>query len=246
VAMKRLMVHKGKFSVAAFAAVLMLGVITVLPWRVVAQNEPGSGDEIARLKEENAKLQEDLDKLRAELKAMSGEKDNSRQASAELEKTKLHLESLLQQYTQEHPRVRETREKIAALEREANRAILEREHALQREHEMKAKETQERIAELERETRDALQERERALQREFQIAQREQQRKNQELRAQELEREKAKREELKKLIREEIGLVEKQLEEAGKRVQAGTHPSESLNPLQREILKLKRELMAIE
>ena len=56
----------------------------------------------------------------------------------------------------------------------------------------------------------------------------------------------SKREELKQLIREEISLVERQLKEAQKLVAAGLSSDLSEIPLQREILRLKRELMQLE
>ena len=53
-------------------------------------------------------------------------------------------------------------------------------------------------------------------------------------------------EDIKALIREEIGLVERLLQECRKRIQIGIEPSEADIPLQRELLRLKRELLSVE
>jgi tetratricopeptide (TPR) repeat protein len=56
----------------------------------------------------------------------------------------------------------------------------------------------------------------------------------------------AARQEQKRLLEEEIKLVQKQLDSQQKQVQAGIIPSDAIVPTERELLKLKRQLAALD
>jgi len=56
----------------------------------------------------------------------------------------------------------------------------------------------------------------------------------------------AARQEQKRLLQEEIGLVEKQLETERKKVQVGAAPSDSVFAIERDLLKLKRQMAALD
>ena len=111
----RNVVRHSRMALAAATCLLASAAAAVLPWRAVAQDSPQN--RISKLEEENAKLRAELDYWKQQQIA-----DNRDQRvigrQVQLSEARRELESLRAKFTDNHPRVREMKEKIARLERE--------------------------------------------------------------------------------------------------------------------------------
>jgi hypothetical protein len=280
---------------AAASLVAILAILTVVPWRLVAQTT--EGDEIARLRKENEMLREQLAKAKPPAQeAQAGQVLDGKDESAwvdqdrldglrlKLEEAKAQLRDLSRKYTDLHPLMIEQRAKMQGLEKpiakaqprgdlsnatsELARATEELDRLVQRfstDH-PKVRELKARIDKLQKERAPAKAARQQALyQEELALAEQEladakARLKNgggsqQELRNAEREVIRLKKDfaagsgsqdRVKSLSNQEIALVQEDLAETKKRVRDGLSSKATERALQREILRLKRELAGLD
>jgi bla regulator protein blaR1 len=241
-------------------AVLALSLAAILPWRIVAQDKPeDAAKRIQQLEEENAKLRQELERVK--------ERSNPEQLTAEIRAVEADLKVLRNRFTDQHPAVREAEKRLRALtarnELVQGQAALRQELAEIRQHSQLNKLPQQppqdvRAGELAARQRE-LYEEELALAQKYADSVRkafEAGRNTLEelFRAQRqlfaikreiagLEGDRAK---VKQTIEEEMAVVNRLLKDAQKRIEIGTAaPGHELD-LQRELLKLKRELLLLE
>lgn len=226
-AMKTMGIRKSRWLMGA---VLALSLTAILPWRIVAQEKPeDAAKRIEQLEKENAQLRVELEKLKQQAAKPNLSSELLRAAEdarlAEEERARLSRRAraniLEQNAIRQQSQLKRT-EEVTARQRE----LYEEELALAQRYAdsvRKAFETgRTTLEELSRAQRQVF-----AIKRE--IA--------------DLERDRAK---VKETIEEEMAVVNRLLKDAQKRIEIGTAaPGHDLD-LQRELLKLKRELLLLE
>lgn len=243
-AMKNIGVKKN----VLLASAVLFGVCSaVLPLRIVAQDAPeDSAARIKRLEEENAKLREQLQRNESQ-----GSKASVRAAELDAARTQLaaaqaELANLQRRFVDNHPKVKVAQHQVVELQEilrrlnaleadgakaRANRAARQREM-----YEQELKLTQEYADSVRK-----LYEKGRATHDEYVRVQKE---------LFSLKREianlEADRGELKELMHQEIEIVNKMLKETRKLIEQGLLPAGRDLSLQRELIKLKRELLLLE
>jgi beta-lactamase regulating signal transducer with metallopeptidase domain len=243
-------------------AILIPIIAAILPWRIVAQDEPNDpAKRIERLEKENAELRAQLGKLKEspagqkltpeELRALeesrlAGEK-NARdfgqvQVAAEISAAEAELNALRNQYTDRHPKVLQAQTRLQQLkerqttkEHRSDRAndVTSRQRELYLEELALAQQYADSVRKLFESGRTTHEELFRAQQQLLKLKR-------------EIVGLDANREALKQAMQEEIAMVQRLLKETQDRVKLGISPKGEEFNLQRELLKLKRELLMLE
>jgi hypothetical protein len=96
---------------------LLAATIGIVPWRVVAQNNPQQ-EELARLKEENSKLREELNQTRTQIADLDRQKliAAQTQLEARAEQLQEQLQELLVKYKNVHPMVQKTQAQLEVIQ----------------------------------------------------------------------------------------------------------------------------------
>jgi beta-lactamase regulating signal transducer with metallopeptidase domain len=268
--LKAMTTSRNRFS--TILGVLLVGVTTlaIVPCRLVA--ETPEAETLARLKEENAKLKEQLETTRAEMEAMAArqralqypqEKSRERQADLanRLEFSRRELEELQKRFAQNHPKVLAQQREVERLQKALDNA-LESERPRDSDFSNGQRETR-NIGRASNSNRD--QEQRALLREEIRLAERQVefvrkllengkelptnllnvQRELLDLRLQLAQREGSKAEQHAVLL-QQLKVAEDLLKEQKKRVEVGTLSPGAELPFEREVLRLKRSLMSSE
>ncbi len=242
IAMKTIGTPTGTFTATIAGLVLAASIAAVLPWRVVAQEKAAdSPGEVRRLLEENGRLRDELARMKAQMENAPAEQSRVMERIA---KIRAQRQELLAQYTELHPRVKELTGQLEALEeslaaeKQAAASFQEVARNLPQQHAIYREELA--LAEKQLESVRRQMAAGRATQDDVLRTQREVFQLKREMSAG------AKRENIRQLIREEMALVEQLLREARKRIELGITSTDYDIPLQRELLRLKRELLLLE
>ena len=215
-------------------ALVIAGVGAVVPWRIVAQDKPGNPTQrIQQLEQENAKLRQELEKLKA---------PKPDHLLAEIAAADAEFAGLRATYSDEHPKVMAAKKRVEKLKEyqsvlkdqppaDANRTARERE--LYEEELALARQYAETMRKQKEAGRATLEDVVRAQRQIFGIQR-------------EIARLDGNRARLKELLEEEIAAVRQLLNETKRQVEVGrAAPGDDLD-LQREMLKLRRELLKLE
>jgi hypothetical protein len=238
-------------------------IAAVVPWRIVAQDKPENANKrIEQLERENAELRAQLDKLKLtppgpkptaeELRVLegtrlSGEKAardfSQAQTAAEISATEAELSALRSQYTERHPKVLQAQKRLEQLK--ARQAAIKEQRpgrtndVASRQRDLYLEELA--LAQQYADSMRKLFESGRTTHEEFFRAQQQLLRLKREIAGLD-----ANREAVRHVVEEQIAMVERLLKEARKRVEIGTAPVGADLDLQRELLRLKRELLSLE
>jgi hypothetical protein len=234
------------------AALLSVAFCGVLPWRIVAQEKPeDAAGRLQQLEKENAALRTELEKLKQAASAGNSGDEAARslegarvagQLAVEINAAEAELAGLRSRYTAQHPKVGEAEMRLKKLKelqaaersRDArSKEKVDRERQLYMEELALAEQHVNSIRKLVDNGRASRDELFRAQREMFGIRR-------------ELASLEKNRDQVKALVQEEIEIVQRQLKEARKLVEAGLAPAGHDLALQRELLKLRRELLSLE
>lgn len=244
-------------------AIFITTIAAVLPWRIVAQDEPrNTTSRIEHLEKENAELRAQLEKLKQappepkptseELRVpegtrLSGEKAardfSQAQTAAEISAAEAELSALVSRYTDRHPKVLQAQKRLEQL-KERQAAIKERRPSRTNDAASRQRDLYLEELALAQQYADSMRkqfEGGRTTHEEFFRAQQQLLRLKREIAGLD-----ANRQALRHAVEEEIAMVERLVKEARKRVEIGTAPVGADLDLQRELLRLKRELLLLE
>jgi len=244
-------------------AIFITTIAAVLPWHIVAQDEPrNTTSRIERLEKENAELRAQLEKLKQappepkptseELRVpegtrLSGEKAardfSQAQTAAEISAAEAELSALVSRYTDRHPKVLQAQKRLEQL-KERQAAIKERRPSRTNDAASRQRDLYLEELALAQQYADSMRkqfEGGRTTHEEFFRAQQQLLRLKREIAGLD-----ANRQALRHAVEEEIAMVERLVKEARKRVEIGTAPVGADLDLQRELLRLKRELLLLE